>query len=140
MLDTTLVSGLLVLAPLGHFVSIPALALAPRWGILRRADLAALTPINGRVVKVVLLTMQAVLVGSGVTVLWARGDILAGGRLAVATTACLALLWSWRLGIQVWVYGPVLLASSGLRLLHRGLVALFAFMGAAYAVACLHAL
>lgn len=139
MLATPLVRALLVSAALGHLVTIPALALAPRWGILKLSDLLqALSPINARIVMVVLLTIQCVLVGSAVTVLWAREDILAGGRLAVATTACLALLWLARMVVQIWLYGP-LFSPAGLRLLHWGLVLLFAFMGVAYVIACIHA-
>jgi hypothetical protein len=139
MLDPAFVRVLLAAAALGHFVTIPALALAPRWGILRPEELRALSPINARIVLVVMLTIQAILLATGFTVLWAREDILAGGRLAQATAGGLAALWLARAVVQVRVYGPLFQAPR-LRTLHRLLVGLFSFMACSYAVALVHAI
>jgi hypothetical protein len=137
MFTPSVVRALLVTTALGHFVTIPALALAPRWGILLRAELGRLSPINARIVLVVMFTIQGVLVGTGGTMLWACDDVLAGGRLAAATTLLLSLLWLGRLGVQLRVYGP-LFSSPRLRVLHVGLAALFAYMATAYALVWWH--
>jgi hypothetical protein len=129
---------LLVAAAAAHMVTIPALALAPRWGILDRAELRRLSPVNVRIVLVVMLTIQGILIASSATVIWALDEILAGGRLAVAVTACLAALWSWRLGAQFW-YGA-LFHGRPLRLLHGGLLLLFGFMALTYGGVLVHLL
>lgn len=135
----SLLELLLVPAALGHFVTIPALAVASRLGILERADLRKLLPINERIVLVVLATIQWVLLSSGFTVLWSRADLVRGGRLAAATGGSLAVMWLGRLLVQVILYGP-LFKDRLRKLLHWGLVALFAFMAAVYAIACVHAI
>jgi hypothetical protein len=142
MIPSSIIRILLILAAAGHFVTLPARALAPRFGILPRPDFRALTPINERIVLVVLAAIQCVLIGSGVTVLWSLEEILAGGRLARSVTLSLALLFLGRVLAQAFLYGPVLplRADPRVRLLHACLIAHFSFMTAAYFVAFAHAL
>jgi hypothetical protein len=128
---------LVVAAALGHFITVPALVIAPRLGMLGLDDFRKLAPINYRIVLVVMGTIQMVLLASGATVIWARADLVSGSRLSIATTGSLALLWIWRLGVQILAYGP-LFTRTVTRWLHLGLIILFAFMGCAYAMAFAH--
>jgi hypothetical protein len=132
ILSRAALETVLVLAALGQFVSLPALKVAAREGIINLgAEFQKMDPLAKRVAWVLLVTIQGVIYGTGALVILARREIAAGGRLAQGFAALMSLLWFWRMFVQIRDYGPLLGAS--VRHLHRLLVLLFAFLTLAYA-------
>jgi hypothetical protein len=99
-------SQIVLAAGLLHFCQVPAMVAAPRmlgW----QQDLERLQPINRRIVKVIGLAIVIVVLGLGMVVASAPGELLNGGRLALGLTSFLAVFWLYRAVVQVTLYARI---------------------------------
>lgn len=102
---------------------IPAMLSAPRmlrWG----DDLAAVSPLSRRIIKVIGLAIIIVVQGTGVVAMVGAADIAVGARVGVAFSGFLGAFYLFRTGAQR-AYAPFWPRTRGGRLAHLGLSALF---------------
>lgn len=128
------VHHLVLLAGLLHFCQVPAMMVLPRMFEWER-DLGQLKPMNRRYVQVVGLAVMLAVLGLGVVVLIAPGEVAGASRLGVALAGFLTIFWGYRAVIQVLVYRHIWPGGLRGRLTHFGLCVLFTFLAVAYAVA-----
>ncbi len=117
-----------------HFCQVPAMMFSPKmlgW----EEDLAKLSPINRRIVLVMGGGIMLTVLGSGLVVAFNARRIAEGGPLARALALFLAALWIYRGFIQVAVYARIWPPGRFARASHYGLVMLFGYLSAVYALA-----
>ncbi len=99
-----------------------------------KEDLAKLTEINRRIFRVMTGGMLILVLGTGVLVMLAPGEIVGGGRLGTAFSGFLFLVWLYRGSAQVFLYGHLLPPGWVTRFAHYGMVSLFAFQASVYLI------
>ena len=126
-------------AGLLHFCQVPAMIVAPRmlgW----KEEMAAMSPINRRIVQVMGLAIMLTVLGTGVVVAWGAQEIAAGTPLGAALATFLAVFWTYRAAVQIVVYHRIWPGGFIGRASHYGLCLLFTCLTAVYAAAAIRPL
>jgi hypothetical protein len=129
MSEAELRSAILMAGSL-HFVQVPALFVTPSvldW----RGEITRLSSINQQIVKVVLGGIVLCVLGLGAVVVLTAGEI-ARTRLGGRLCGFLAIFWSYRAMIQLFVYSKSWPRSA--RWSHLGLCCLFPLLAGLYAL------
>jgi hypothetical protein len=129
----TMTKALMLLGGL-HFTQPLAMLFAPRmldW----EHDLGKLTPMNRRLVHVVLIAITLVVVGLGLVVALSASHLALGGRSPVLLSGFLAVFWCYRGLVQLTVYRRLWPTSFSGRFSHVSLAALFCFLTLGYGAA-----
>lgn len=122
---------LLFTAGLLHFCQLPAMFVAPHMLDWKR-ELALLSPINRRIVKVIGLSIMYVVLASGLLVMWSASELTNGSKVSTGLTAFLAFLWLFRGSMQWSLYSKAWPSNKLGRLSHYGLGILFLGLAAIY--------
>jgi hypothetical protein len=117
-------------AGLLHLCQVPSMFAAPRmlgW----KQDLARLEPINRRIVQVIGAAIMIVVIGLGIVVMAAPGELLTT-RLGAALACFLGVFWLYRAVVQVVLYRRIWPHGRLGRASHYALSLLFFALTAAY--------
>jgi hypothetical protein len=136
----TVMSTWIFIAGLLHFCQVPAMALVEVSMLEWKKDLQRLQPINRRIVKVIGLAIILTVLGLGVVVMTAPGELIGGSTLGASLAAFLSVFWSYRLLVEVLVYPKVWPRTASGRIFHYALSVLFAFLAGTYTTAFIVAL
>ncbi len=122
------------LAGLLQFCQIPAMMMAPKmlgW----KDDLAKLSTINRRIVKVIGVAIVIVGVGTGAIVVCAGGEMVSGSHLAIGLSLFLGIFWGYRAMVQYLLYFRIWGKGFMGAFSNYGLAALFTFQTLVYLIA-----
>lgn len=117
-------------AGLLHLCQVPSMIAAPRmlgW----KQDLGQLETINRRIVQVIGVAIMIVVVGLGIVVMVAPGELLST-RLGAALAGFLGVFWLYRAAVQVLLYRRIWPKGWLGRASHYGLSLLFFALAAIY--------
>ena len=120
-------------AGLLHLCQVPSMIAAPRmlgW----KQDLAQLEPINRRIVQVIGIAIMIVVIGLGIVVMIAPGDLLST-RLGAALAGFLMIFWLYRAVVQVLLYRRIWPKGWLGQVSHYGLSLLFFALSGIYSAA-----
>lgn len=124
-------SDLVFLTGLSQLANIPAMIMAPKmlgW----KEDLGKLQPINRNIFMVLGIGMSLIIVSSGVVVMVGRDEMLNGSLLGVSFACFLALVWTYRGLIQIFLYTRIWPGGRIGKVSHLGLSVLFVFQALVY--------
>lgn len=127
---------LILVAGLLHFTQIPAMFAAGKlldW----RGQLALLSPVNRRILRVIVLAIVVVMLGLGAVVVASARELAAGSRPGGLLAGFLALFLGYRAFVQWVIYAPVWPRGPVGRASHVALGSMFSFQTVIYLGACL---
>ncbi len=123
---------LIQIAGLLHFGILLASALVPRvldW----RKQLQKLSALSRHVVWVHGMFIVLVIIGFGAVSTFAANELATGDKLARLVCGLIAVFWTSRLVIQLFLFDPrPYLCTTGLKLGYHGLTAVFSYFGFVY--------
>jgi len=85
-----------------HFLQIPSTAHLARRLLHLAPDLAKLSPINGRIVRIFVAAASCLILGLGLIVVWHAREI-GSSRLGRSLCVLLILFWTGRAAAQIWL-------------------------------------
>jgi hypothetical protein len=131
----TMAAKLVATAGWLHFLQLPAMIAG--WRVLSwDEDLALLKPVTRQLFKVIVAFIMLTVMGLGAVVVSAPAQLVDGGRLGIGLCLFLSIFWLARTAIQAFVLLRTFPRDTiTARFAARGLVVLFGFLGASYAVA-----
>jgi len=132
--DLLTLRNVVFVAGITQFCQIPAMMMAPQmlgW----KDDLAKLSTMNRRIVKVIGLAIVLVGVGTGAIVATSADDMVSGTRLATGFALFLGIFWGYRAAVQYTIYIKIWPKGFMGRLSNYGLAALFTFQSLTYLAA-----
>lgn len=121
---------LLITAGALHYLQIPSMAYLRRGALKLESDLARLTPVNARIVRVFVVAVMLLLLGLGASAM-AQPDAWLSSPLGTFLSLLLGGFWVARAGAQIWLF-RVWPAGSSNRSLYFGLLALYTYLALSY--------
>jgi len=118
-----------------HFLQIPSTSHLARRMLKLSPDLAKLTPINGRIVRIFVAATSLLILGLGLTVVCYAKDV-ASTPLGRTLSTLLAVFWSARVAAQIWLH-PVWPRDAQGRFWYFALLGVYLTLAFSYAGASL---